>query len=61
MRLNARLDTSHGSPHPFKDARIVADGLTGIYNAMVNCLFVVKRLCIRNNLLVSPQARIQGI
>jgi hypothetical protein len=38
MRFNARLDTSHhGPPHPFKDAGVVADSLTGIHSAMVKC------------------------
>jgi hypothetical protein len=42
MRFNACLDTSHhGSPNPFRDAVVVADSLTSIHNAMVNCLFVV--------------------
>jgi hypothetical protein len=46
-RFNARLDTSHhGPPHPFKDAGVVADSLTGIHNAMVKCLFIVNRICI---------------
>jgi hypothetical protein len=32
--LTARVDTSHhGPPHPFKDAGVVADILTGIHNA----------------------------
>jgi hypothetical protein len=35
MRFNARLDTSHGPPHSLKGAGVVADSLTGIYNAMV--------------------------
>jgi hypothetical protein len=47
MRFNLRLDTSHhGPPHPFKDAGVVADSLTGIHNAMVECLLVVNRSCI---------------
>jgi hypothetical protein len=47
MRFNARFDTSyHGPPHPFKDAGLVADSLTGIHNAMMRCLFVVNRSCI---------------
>jgi hypothetical protein len=47
MRCNARLDTSHhGPPHPFKDAGVVADSLTGIHNAMAKFLFVVNRSCI---------------
>jgi hypothetical protein len=47
MKFNARLDTSHlGLPHPFKDAGAVADGLTGIHNAMVKCPFDVNRSCI---------------
>jgi hypothetical protein len=34
MRFNARLGTSHHGPqHPFKDAGVVADSLTGIHNA----------------------------
>jgi hypothetical protein len=46
MRLNARLDMSHhGLLHPFKDAGVVADRLTGIYNAMLKCLFVVNGSC----------------
>jgi hypothetical protein len=44
MLFNARLDTfHHGPPHVFKDAGLVADGLTGIHNAMVKCLLVVNR------------------
>jgi hypothetical protein len=47
MRLNARLDKSHHSPpHPFKDAGVVEDSLTGIHNAMVMYFFVVNRSCI---------------
>jgi hypothetical protein len=43
-KFNARLDASlHGQPHPFRDAGAVADCLTGIHNAMLKCLFVVKR------------------
>jgi hypothetical protein len=34
MRFSARLDTSyHELPHPFKDAGVVADSLTGIHSA----------------------------
>jgi hypothetical protein len=44
MKFNALLETSyHGPPHPFKDAGVIAVSLTGIYNAMVKCLFVVNR------------------
>jgi hypothetical protein len=44
MRFNAHLDTSHhGSPHPYKDAEVVAGSLTGIHKAMVKCLFIVNR------------------
>jgi hypothetical protein len=47
MRFSAHLGTSHHGPsHPFKDAGVVVDSLTGIYNAMVKCLFIVKRNCI---------------
>jgi hypothetical protein len=42
MRFNSRLDTSHHGPsHPFKDAGIVVDSLTGIHNAI--CLFFVNK------------------
>jgi hypothetical protein len=38
MRFNASLDASHhGPPHPYKDAGVVADSLTGIHNAPVKC------------------------
>jgi hypothetical protein len=44
MRFNTRTDLSHHGPrHPFKDAGIVSDSLTGIHGAMVRCLFVVNR------------------
>jgi hypothetical protein len=43
MGFNSRLGKSHhGPPHPFKDAGVVADSLTGIHNAMTQCLFVVN-------------------
>jgi hypothetical protein len=59
MRFNARLDTSHhGPPHPFKGARVVADTLTGIQNAVVKCLFVLNRSCIHKGFYVSPQIKI---
>jgi hypothetical protein len=45
MRFHARLDMSHGPQNPFKDAKVVAYGLTNIHNAMVNCLFVDNRSC----------------
>jgi hypothetical protein len=41
MVFSASLDTSHdGQPNPFKDAGVLADSLTGMYNAMVECLCV---------------------
>jgi hypothetical protein len=47
VRFDAFLDTSHhGQPHLIKDAAVVAESLTGIPNAMVKHLFVVKRSCI---------------
>jgi hypothetical protein len=62
MRFNTCLDTSyHGPPHPYKDAGVVADILTGINNAMVKCLFIVNRSCIHKGFLVSPQVKIQTI
>jgi hypothetical protein len=46
MTFNVRLDTSHhGLPHPFKDAEVVVDSLTGIHSSM-KYLFVINRLCI---------------
>jgi hypothetical protein len=54
MRFNARIDTSHHRPpHPFKDAGVVADSLTGIHSAMANCLFVVNRSYIHKGFYVS--------
>jgi hypothetical protein len=50
MKFNARLSTSHrGPPHPFKDAGVVADSLTGLHNAMVKRLFLVNRSCIHKD------------
>jgi hypothetical protein len=47
MRFNARLDTSHHGPsHPFKDAGVVADSLTGIHSAIVKYFCAVHRSCI---------------
>jgi hypothetical protein len=58
MRFNARLDTSHhGPPRPFKDARVVADSLTGIHRAMVKCLFVVNRSCIHKGFQGVPTGK----
>jgi hypothetical protein len=49
-RFNARLDTSHHElPHPFKDARAIADSLIGIHNTTVKYLFVVNRSCIHKD------------
>jgi hypothetical protein len=62
MIFNALLDTSHNRPlHPFKDAGVAADSLTGIQNVTVNCLFVVNRSCIYKDFLVPPQVKIQRI
>jgi hypothetical protein len=60
MRFNARLDASHhGPPHPYKDAGVVKNRLTGIHNATVKCLFVVNRSCIHTGfdaeLCLSPR------
>jgi hypothetical protein len=47
MRSNARLYTSHhGLQHPFKDAEVDADDLTGIHHALVKCFITVTRSCI---------------
>lgn len=62
IRSNAHLNMSHhGLPHPFKDAEIVVDSLTGIHKAMVKCLFVVNRGCIHKGFSVFPQVKIQRI
>jgi hypothetical protein len=50
MRLSACLDTYHGLLHQFKDEGAVAYSLTGIHNAMVKCLFIVKRSCVHKGL-----------
>jgi hypothetical protein len=43
MRFTAHLDTPpHGPPNPFKDAGVITDSLTGVYNIMVKCFFVVN-------------------
>jgi hypothetical protein len=53
MRFSAHLDIFlHGLLHLFKDAGVVAGGLTGIHNAVVKCLFVVSRSCIHRFLCV---------
>jgi hypothetical protein len=55
MKFSARLDTSHhGPPHLFRDTGVVVDILTGIHNAMVECLFVVNRSCISKGVLYVP-------
>lgn len=60
-RFNARLDISHrGPPHVSKYAWIV-DSPSGIYNAMLKCLFVDNRNCIHKIFLVSPQEKVQNI
>jgi hypothetical protein len=43
----------HGLPHPFKNAGVVGDNLTGIQNAMVKCRLIVNRSCIHGFLGVS--------
>jgi hypothetical protein len=61
MRFNARLGTSHhGPPHPFKDVGVVSDSLTGVHNAMVKCLSVVNRSCIRKG-FGSPHGQISTV
>lgn len=59
MRFNAHLNMTKGPPHPFKDAVVVADSLTGIHTAMVKCLFTDNRSCTYKSFLVSPQVKIQ--
>jgi hypothetical protein len=62
MRFTAQLDKPHhGPPHPLTDIGVVADTLTGIQNAVVKCLFVVNRSCIRKGIQVPPQVKIQRI
>jgi hypothetical protein len=56
MKFGARLDTSHGPPHPFKDAEAVADGLTAIHSAMKR-LFIVNRRCIHKGFEVVPTGK----
>jgi hypothetical protein len=55
MRFNARLDTPHHRPpHPFKDAGVVVDSLTGIHNTTVKCFFGVSRSCIHKGVSSVP-------
>jgi hypothetical protein len=62
MRFNTRLDMSHhGPPLPYKDAGVDANSLTNIHNAMVKCLFIVKRSCVHKGLQVFPHVKIQRI
>lgn len=62
MRLKRRLDTpDYRPPHPFKDAGVVADRLTGMHKALVKRLFVVNRNYIHKDILVFPQVKIQRI
>jgi hypothetical protein len=57
VRFNARLDASHHGPsHAFKENGVVVGSLTGIHSAMVKCLFVVNRSCIKG-LKVSQQVK----
>jgi hypothetical protein len=57
VRFKARLDMSHhGQPHPFRNAGVVADSLTGIHNAVVKCLFFFNK-----GFLGAPTGRIQKI
>jgi hypothetical protein len=57
-RFNARPDISlRGIQHPFEDDGVVADILTGITNATVNCLFVLKGSCIHKGPYMSPRIK----
>jgi hypothetical protein len=56
MKFNARLDMSHHGPtHPFKEAGLVEDRLTGIHNVMVKCLFVARGSCIPKGFMGSQR------
>jgi hypothetical protein len=39
-RDSMHASTHHGLPHPFRDAGVVADSLTGIQNVVVKYLFM---------------------
>jgi hypothetical protein len=61
MKFNAHLDTSHhGPPHPCKDGGVVADSLTDIHSATVQCLFVVNRSCIHKGFQVPHRLKSRG-
>jgi hypothetical protein len=58
MGFNARFNMSHhGPPHPFRDAWVVANSLTGIHSAMVKWPFVHNRSCIHKDIQVSPHVK----
>jgi hypothetical protein len=45
------------APHPFRDAGVVADCLTGIRSATVKCLFVLNRSCIHTRFYGVPTSK----
>jgi hypothetical protein len=62
MRCNALLDASHHEPpHPFKDAGVVVDSLTGIHNAMVECPFIVNRSCMHKGFSYPHRQKFRGL
>jgi hypothetical protein len=51
IQLNKCLCTSyHGLLNPFKDPGIAADGLTGVHNVLMKCLYIVKGSWIHKGL-----------
>lgn len=47
LRFSAVLDISHcGLLHLFRGAGVVVDSVTEICNAIMKCVFIVKRSCI---------------
>jgi hypothetical protein len=52
LRFNAVLDISHyGLLHLFRGAGVVVDSVTDVCNAMMKCVFIVKRSCIYSGCL----------
>jgi hypothetical protein len=55
MKFNALLDGSHhGLPNLSKMPGVAADSLSGIYNAMARCLFILHQSCIHKGLCSPP-------
>jgi hypothetical protein len=56
MRFSAgSKHLNHGTPHPLRDAEIVADSLRGIHNVTVKFLFIANRNSIGVSTGTNPE------